>query len=68
MALSYELCCKLFDKNFENLNYTKEELFFIRNAILNVVSYGYIRWRYNRKTFERERNYHTSKCDKICKR
>ncbi|SUW97996.1 Uncharacterised protein [Campylobacter jejuni subsp. doylei] len=29
MALSYELCCKLFDKNFENLNYTKEELFFI---------------------------------------
>ncbi|EGS8944857.1 hypothetical protein I4L44_001821 [Campylobacter jejuni] len=30
MALSYELCCKLFDKNFENLNYTNEELFFIR--------------------------------------
>ncbi|HEF4537594.1 TPA: hypothetical protein SAK63_001658 [Campylobacter coli] len=30
MALSYELCYKLFDKNFENLNYTKEELFFIR--------------------------------------
>ncbi|GAA8610116.1 hypothetical protein oki169_32730 [Helicobacter pylori] len=32
MALSYELCCKLFDKNFENLNYTKEELFFIREC------------------------------------